>query len=144
MLLLKNLGGDLPGRSKSFFRVKFKRFVKGSQNFRIYSNSINQKYDFNSCFLHSKKAKYLNSDLKKRNSNVLKIPRKGSLRKCAVILVLKWAFFKSLTLSGILVTILVQYYRAIVYRNQEKHFWALFIPKYKSSIKLGNILVRMT
>ena len=59
----------LDGRSKAvmivFFKVKFKRFVQGSQKFRIYPNSIKQKYDFNSCFLYSKKAKYLNSDLKK-------------------------------------------------------------------------------
>ena len=74
-----------------FFKVKFKRFVQGSQKFRIYPNSILKKYDFNSCFLYSKKAKFLNSDLekKKRNYDVLKIPRKASLKKCAVILVLK-------------------------------------------------------
>ena len=29
----------------------------------------------------------------------------------------------------------------LVYRNQEKHFWALLIPKHKSSIKLGNNLL---
>ena len=28
----------------------------------------------------------------------------------------------------------------LVYRNQEKHFWALLIPKHKSSIKFGYIL----
>ena len=85
MLFKKNLGGDSPGRSKAvmivFFKVKFKRFVQGSQKFRIYPNSIKQKYDFNSCFLYSKKAKYLNSDPQKRNYDVLKIPRKASLKK---------------------------------------------------------------
>ena len=29
----------------------------------------------------------------------------------------------------------------LVYRNQEKHFWALLISKHKSSIKFGNILL---
>ena len=29
----------------------------------------------------------------------------------------------------------------LVYRDQEKHFWALLIPKHNSSIKLGNILL---
>ena len=46
-------------------KVKFKRFVQGSQKFCIYANSIKQKRDFNSCYLYSKKAKYLNSDFKK-------------------------------------------------------------------------------
>ena len=55
-----------------FFKVKFKRFVQGSQKFRIYPNSLKQKYDFNSCLISSEKAKYLNSDFKKRN-DVLKI-----------------------------------------------------------------------
>ena len=57
---------DLPGRSKAvmivFFKIKFKRFVQGSQKFRIYPNSIKQNYNFNSCFLYLKTAKYLNSD----------------------------------------------------------------------------------
>ena len=84
VLFKKKLGGDLPGRSKAvmivFLKVKFKRFVQGSQKFRIYPNSIKQKYDFNSCFLYSKKAKYLNSDLKKkRNYDVLKVQRKKSV-----------------------------------------------------------------
>ena len=69
VLFKKKLGGESPGRSKAVmivsFKVKFKRFLQGSQKFRIYPNSIKQKYDFNSCFLYSKKAKYLNSDLKK-------------------------------------------------------------------------------
>ena len=81
----KNLGGDLPGRSKAvmivFFKVKFKRFVQGSQKFHIYPSSIKQKYDFNSCFLYSKKEKYLNCDLKERNYDVLKIQRKATLKK---------------------------------------------------------------
>ena len=85
VLFKKKLGGDLPGRSKAvmivFLKVKFKRFVQGSQKFRIYPNSIKQKYDFNSCFLYSKKAKYLNSDFKKTSYDVLKIPRKASLKK---------------------------------------------------------------
>jgi len=49
-----------------FLKVKFKRFVQGSQKFRIYPNSVKQEYDFNSCFLYSKKSKYLNSDVKKK------------------------------------------------------------------------------
>ena len=73
-LFLKNLGGDLPGQSKAvmivFLKDKLKRFVQGSQNFHIYPNSIKQKCDFNSCFLYSKKVKYLNSDFKKRSYDV--------------------------------------------------------------------------
>ena len=46
--------------------------LQGSQKFRIYPNSLKQKYDFNSCLISSEKAKYLNSDFKKRN-DVLKI-----------------------------------------------------------------------
>ena len=63
------------------FKVKFKRFVQGFQKFHIYPNSIKQRYDFNSCFLYSKKAKYLNSDLDKKSYDVSKIPRKVSLKK---------------------------------------------------------------
>ena len=74
MLFKKNLGGDLPGQSKAvmivFLKDKFKRFVQGSQNFHIYPNSIKQKGDFNSCFLFSKRVKYLNSDFKKRSYDV--------------------------------------------------------------------------
>ena len=64
-----------------FFKVKFKRFVQGSQKIHIYPSSIKQKYDFNSCFLYSKKEKYLNCDLKERNYDVLKIQRKATLKK---------------------------------------------------------------
>ena len=78
MFFEKNLGGDLPGWSKAvmivFLKVKFKRFVQGLQKFRIYPNSIKQKYEFNSCFLYSKEVKYLNSDFTKRSYDVLKIP----------------------------------------------------------------------
>ena len=75
----------MPGRSKAvmtvFWKVKFKRFVQGSEKFRIYPNSVKQKCDFNSCFLYSKKAKYFNSDFKKTSYDVMKIPRKASLKK---------------------------------------------------------------
>ena len=94
----KKLGGDSPGRSKAvmivFFKVKFKRFVQGSQKFRIYPNSIKQKYDFNSCFLYSKKAKCLNSDPPKRNHDVLKIPRKASFIKLRAYPSFKMSFFQ--------------------------------------------------
>ena len=122
-----------------FFKVKFKRFVQGSQKFRIYPNSIKQKYDFNSCFLYSKKAKYLNSDFKKTSYDVLKIPRKASLKKMRGYPSFKISFFQksdviwSLDHSSCSVL-------ELVYRNQEKHFWALLIPKHKSSIKFGYIL----
>ena len=66
-----------------FFKDKFKRFVQDSQKFHIYPSSIKQRCDFNSCFLYAKKAKYLNSDLKKRNYDVWKIQRKASLKKNA-------------------------------------------------------------
>ena len=56
-----------------------------------------------------KKAKYLNSDFKKTSYDVLKIPRKASLKKMHSYPSLKMSFFKSLTLSGVLVTIPVQY-----------------------------------
>ena len=92
-----------------FFKVKFKRFVQGSQKFYIYPSSIKQKYDFTSCFLYSKKAKYLNSGLKKRSYDVLKIQRKASLKKMRGYLSFEMSFFKRLTLSGVLVTMPVQY-----------------------------------
>ena len=144
MLFKKNLGGDSPGRSKAvmivFFKVKFKRFVQGSQKFRIYPNSIKQKYDFNSCFLYSKKAKYLNSDPQKRNYDVLKIPRKASLKKRRGYPSFEMSFFQK---SDVIWSL--DHYPCsvlgLVYRNQEKYFWALLIPKHKSSIKLGNILL---
>ena len=98
MLFEKNLGGDLPGRSKAvmivFLKVKFKRFVQGLQKFRIYPNSIKQKYDFNSCFFYSKKVKYLNSGFKKRSYDVLKIPRKASLKKMRGYPSFKMSFFQ--------------------------------------------------
>ena len=138
------MGGDLPGRSKAvmivFLKVKFKRFVQSSQKFRIYPNSIKQKYDFNSCFLYSKKAKYLNSDLKKRSYDVLKIPRKASLKKMRGYPSFKMSFFQ----KSDVIWRLGHYpcsVLGLVYWNQEKHFWALLIPKHKSSIKLGNILL---
>ena len=76
----------MPGQSKAvmivFLKDKFKRFVQGSQNFHIYPNSIKQKCDFNSCFLYSKKVKYLNSDFKKGVMMFMMfIPRKASLKK---------------------------------------------------------------
>ena len=144
VLFKKKLGGDLPGRSKAvmivFLKVKFKRFVQSSQKFRIYPNSIKQKYDFNSCFLYSKKAKYLNSDFKKTSYDVLKIPRKTSLKKMRGYPSFKMSFFQN---SDVICSLghhpcsLL----GLVYWNHEKHFWALLIPKHESLIKLGNILL---
>ena len=144
MLFQKNLGGDLPGRSKAvmivFLKVKFKRVVQSSQKFRIYPNSIKQKCDFNSCFLYSKRAKYLNSDFKKTSYDVLKISRKASLKKMRGYPSFKISFFQKSDVIWSLghppCSVI-----GLVYRNQEKHFWALLIPKHKSSIKLGNILL---
>ena len=56
-----------------------------------------------------KKAKYVNSDFKKRSYDILKIPRKASLNKMRGYPSFKMSFFKSLTLSGVLVTIPVHY-----------------------------------
>ena len=78
-----------------FLKVKFKRFVQGSQKFHIYPSSIKQKYDFNSCFLYSKKAKYLNSSLKKRSYDVLKIQRKASLKKMRGYFSFEMSFFQT-------------------------------------------------
>ena len=131
MLFKKNLDGDLPGRAKAvmivFLKVKFKRFVQGSQK-------------FNSCFLYSKKAKYLNSDFKKTSYDVLKIPRKASLKKMRGYPSFKISFFQK---SDVIWSLGHHPCSVIglVYRNQEKHFWALLIPKHKSSIKLGNNLL---
>ena len=134
----------MPGRSKAvmivFLMVKFKRFVQGSQKFRIYPNSIKQKYDFNSCFLYSKKAKYLNSDFKKRSCDVLKIPRKASLKKMRGYPSFKMSFSQ----KSDVIWSLGHYpcsVQELVYPNQEKHFWALLILKHKSSTKLGNTIL---
>ena len=119
-------------------KVKFKRFVQGSQKFCFYLNKIKQKYDFNSCFLYSKKAKYLNSDFIKRSYDVLKIPRKESLNKMRGYPSFKMSFFR----KSVVIWSLGHYrcsVKGLVYPNQEKHFWALLIPKHKSSTKLGNI-----
>ena len=132
------------GRSKAFMivflKVKFKRFAQSSQKFRIYRISIKQKYDFNSCFFYSKKAKYLNSDFKKTSYDVLKIPRKASLKKMRGYPSFKISFFQKSDVIWSLghppCSVI-----GLVYRNQEKHFWALLIPKHKSSIKLGNNLL---
>ena len=140
------MGGDLPGRSKAvmivFFKVKFKRFVQGSQKSHIYPSSIRQKYDFNSCFLYSKKAKYLNSDLKKKGImmfwkyNV----KKASLKKMRGCPSFEMSFFQT---SDVIWSF--GHYACsvlgLVYWSQGKLFWALLIPKHKSSIKLGNILL---
>ena len=108
--------------------------------FRIYPNNIKQKYDFNSSFFYSKKAKYFNSDLKKRNYNVLKIPLKAWFKKMRGYPSFKMSFFQTSdviwSLGHYPCSVL-----GLVYRNQEKHFWTLFIPNHKSSIKLGNILL---
>ena len=133
----------MPGRSKAvmivFLKVKFKCFVQSSQKFRIYPNSIKQKYDFNPCFLYSKKAKYLNSDFKKTCYDVLKIPHTASLKKMRSYPSFKMSFFH----RSDVVWSLGHYpcsVLGLVYPNQEKHFCALLIPKHKSSTKLGNIL----
>ena len=151
MLFKKNLGIDLPGQSKAvmivFLKAKFKRFVQGSQNFRIYPNSIKQKCDFNSCLLYSEKVKHLNSDFEKRSYDVLKIPRKASLKKMRGYPSFKMSFFQ----KSEVIWSLGHYpcsLKGLVYPNQEKHFWALLIPKHKSSTKLGKmsftVIVRMT
>ena len=125
-----------------FLKVKFKRFVEGSQKFRIYPNSIKQNYDFNSCFLYPKKAKYLISDFKKRSYDVLKIPRKASLKKMRGYPSFKMSFFQK---SDVTSTTSLGYYpcsvQGLVYPNLENHFWALLIPKHKSCTKLGNNLL---
>ena len=112
---------DGPKMSFVFLKVKFKRFVQGSQKFRIYPNSIKQKYDFNSCFLYSKKAKYLNSDLRKRNYDVLKIPRKASLKKMGGYPSFEMSFFQKSdviwSLGHYPCSVL-----GLVYRNQRKTF----------------------
>ena len=144
MLFKLTLGGDFPGRSKGvmivFFKVKFKRFVQGLQKSHIYPSSIKQKYDFNSCSLYSKKAKYLNSGLRKRNYDVLKIQRKASLKKMSGYPSFEMSFFQKSdviwSLGHCACSVL-----GLVNRNQEKHFRTLLIPKHKSSIKLGNILL---
>ena len=123
-----------------FLKVKFKRFVQGSQKFRIYANSIKQKFDFISCFLYSKKANYLNSDFKKRSYDVLKIPRKASLKKMRSYPSFKMSFFQKSDVIWSLGHSPCSL-QGLVYPNQEKYFWALLIPKHKSSTKLGNILL---
>ena len=114
-----------------FFKVKFKRFVQGSQKIHIYPSSIKQKYDFNSCFLYSKKEKYLNCDLKERSYDVLKIQRKATLKKVRGYPILKWAFSQKSdviwSLGHYACSVL-----GLVYWNQEKSFWALLIPKHKN------------
>ena len=109
---------------------------RGKQNFFIFF--LRRKYDFHSCFLYSKKAKYLNSDFKKTSYDVLKIPRKASLKKMRGYPSFEMSFFQ----KSDVIWSLGHYPCSViglVYRNQEKHFWALLIPKHKSSIKLGNI-----
>ena len=87
-----------------------------------------------------KKAKYVNSDFKKRSYDILKIPRKASLNKMRGYPSFKMSFFQ----KSDVIWSLGHYpcsVQGLVYPNQEKHFWALLIPKHKSSIKLGNILL---
>ena len=76
----------------------------------------------------------------KRNYDVLKIPRKASLKKMRAYPSFKISFFQKSDVIWSLghppCSVI-----GLVYRNQEKHFWALLIPKHKSSIKLGNILL---
>ena len=144
MILKKNWAAIFPGRSKAvmivFFKVKFTRFVQGSQKFRIYPNSIKQKHDFNSCFLYSEKAKYLNSDPPKKELWCFEKPRKASLKKMRAYPSFKISFFQKSDVIWSLGHSPCSVIR-LVYQNQEKHFWALLIPKHKSSIKLGNILL---
>ena len=76
----------------------------------------------------------------KRNRDVLKIPHKESLKKMRGYPSFKISFFQKSdviwTLGHSPCSVL-----GLVYRNQEKHSWALLIPKHKSSIKLGNNLL---
>ena len=67
----------------------------------------------------------------------MKIPRKESLNKMCGYPSFEMSFFQK---SGVIWS-LGRYPCSVLglgYRNQEKHFWALLIPKHKSSIKLGN------
>ena len=76
----------------------------------------------------------------KRNYDVLKIPRKASLKKRRGYPSFEMSIFQ----KSDVIWSLGRYpcsVLGLVYRNQEKHFWALLIPKHKSSIKLGNILL---
>ena len=88
--------------------------------------------------LFKKKTKYLNSDLKKGIMMFSKYNVKRPWKKWAVVLVFEMSFFQKSDViwsAGHYPCLVL----GLVYRNQEKYFWALLIPKHKSSIKLGNI-----
>ena len=70
----------------------------------------------------------------------MKIPRKESLNKMRGYPSFKMSFFRK---SDVIWSL--GHYRCsvqgLVHPSQEKHFWALLIPKHNSSTKLGNILL---
>ena len=87
-----------------------------------------------------KKGKIFKFRLKERNYDVLKIQREASLKKMRGCPSFEMSFFQ----KSDVIWSLGHYPCSViglVYRNQEKHFWALLIPKHKSSIKLGNNLL---
>ena len=89
-------------------------------------------------FIQKKKTKYLNSDLKKGIMMFSKYNVKRPWKKWAVVLVFEMSFFQKSDViwsAGHYPCLVL----GLVYQNQEKYFWALLIPKHKSSIKLGNI-----
>ena len=124
----------------SFLRSNLSVLFKARKKFHIYPSSIRQKYDFNSCLLYSKKAKYLNSDLKKKELWCFENTTWSVLEKMSGCPSFEMSFFQ----KSDVIWSLGRYpcvVLGLVYGNQEKHFWALLIPKHKSSIKLGNILL---
>ena len=87
-----------------------------------------------------KKGKIFKFWLKKKELFLLKIQREASLKKMSGCPSFEMSFFQ----KSDVIWSLGHYpclVLGLVYRNQEKHFWALLIPKHKSSIKLGNILL---
>ena len=87
-----------------------------------------------------KKGKIFKFWLKKKELFFLKIQREASLKKMSGCPSFEMSFFQ----KSDVIWSLGHYPCSViglVYRNQEKHFWALLIPKHKSSIKLGNILL---
>ena len=87
-----------------------------------------------------KKGKIFKFWLKKKELFLLKIQREASLKKMSGCPSFEMSFFQ----KSDVIWSLGHYpcsVQGLVYPNQEKHFWALLIPKHKSSIKLGNILL---
>ena len=58
-------------------------------------------------------------------------------KKCAVIIVLKWAFFKSLTLSGVLVTTPGQYLGSCIEIKKNINFLGTVDSKAQEFDKAG-------